>query len=111
MLDVATRFIGLEAENKQILSNYEYENSRDNVQPTKLKAAKEALEEGKASLGPLNSIWRTRDIREKLVIKTSVRVSRLSTLIFLVSIFAFSLIVVSTRSICFMYDKLLFRAN
>ena len=50
MLDVATRFIGLEAENKQLLSNYEFEHSRVNVLAAKLKTAEEALEEAKASL-------------------------------------------------------------
>jgi DNA-directed RNA polymerase delta subunit len=50
MLDVATRFIGLEAENKQLRSHYELDHSRANVMADKLKAAEKALEEAKASL-------------------------------------------------------------
>ncbi|KAK1684238.1 hypothetical protein QYE76_045086 [Lolium multiflorum] len=50
MLDVATRFIGLETKNKHLRSNYELKHSRANVMADKLKAAEKALEEAKTSL-------------------------------------------------------------
>jgi hypothetical protein len=50
MLGVATRFIGLEAENKQLRSDYEFERSRVNIMGKNLKAAEEAHEGAKASL-------------------------------------------------------------
>jgi chromosome segregation ATPase len=50
MLDVATRFIGLETENKQLRYDYEFEHSRVNIIADKLKVAEGALEEANASL-------------------------------------------------------------
>ncbi|KAM0859821.1 hypothetical protein ACQ4PT_046947 [Festuca glaucescens] len=75
MLDVAAHFIGLEAENKLLRSDYELEHSRVNIMADKLKAAEEALEEVKASLAAAEqrledekSVRETRegDIRKRL---------------------------------------------
>ncbi|KAM0894866.1 hypothetical protein ACQ4PT_024296 [Festuca glaucescens] len=69
MLDVATRFIELETENKQLRLDYEFEQSRSNDLAVKLKAAEKALEEARSSLGSaeqrLESERSARETREE----------------------------------------------
>jgi chromosome segregation ATPase len=85
---VATRFIGLEAENKQLRPNYEFEHSRVNAMADKLKAAEEALEEVKASLAAaekrLEDEKSTRKTREGYIRQLSTFLFLVSTLVLLV---------------------------